>query len=69
PEVINKLEIPVTETWSQTVQNLSEYGDLQMRSFKLKKNQISGEIAVELPSKEGNALQYLFKNVIENLGN
>ena len=67
PDLFNKLEIPVAEEWSQTVLDLSAYGDLQIKSSKFRKNQLSGEISLEFPKKEGNALEYILKNVFENL--
>jgi len=67
PDVFDKLEISVTDSWGQTIQDLSAYGDLQIRSNKLRKNGLSGEISIELPKKDMNALQYLLNHVTENL--
>ncbi|MCA5004188.1 hypothetical protein [Sphingobacterium bovistauri] len=69
PEVIHKLEIPVAASWDPTLQNLSDYGKLQIRYNKLSKNRISGEMSLELPKKDSNALQYILKQVIQNVGN
>lgn len=69
PEVIKQLEIPVTPTWDKTLQDLAGYGDLQIKSSKLNKNRFSGEISIELPKENKNALQYILKHVIENLKN
>lgn len=69
PEVVNLLEIPVTDTWKQTLQDLSSYGDLQIKSNKINKKRFYGELSLELPKKDKNALQYLLKNIIQNLDN
>lgn len=67
PKVVKQLEIPVTGAWEQTLEDLSAYGDLQMTSSKLKKGRFYGEMSVELPKKDKNALQYILKHILENL--
>lgn len=69
PEVVNKLEIPVTASLDQTLKDLSAYGDVQIKSSTLNKNRFSGELSVELPKQDKNALQYILKNVMKNLNN
>ena len=69
PEVVNQLEIPITESREQTLQDLAGYGNLQIKSSKLIKNRFSGEMSISLPKKDKNALQYLLKHIIENLNN
>lgn len=66
PEVVNKLEIPVTASLEQTLKDLSAYGDVQIKS-NLHKNRFSGEFSVELPKQDKNALQYILKHVMKNL--
>ncbi len=67
PEVVRQLEIPVTSSWEGTLQDLSLYGDLQLKSNMQGKGNVSGEISLELPTTDKNALQYLLKHLIENL--
>lgn len=67
PEVVRQLEIPVTDSWEQTLQDLSAYGDLQLKSNMKGKNGVYGEVSIELPKEDKNALQYLLKHLIENL--
>ena len=67
PEVVRQLEIPVTSSWEGTLQDLSLYGDLQLKSNMQGKGNVSGEISLELPTTDKNALQYLLKHLIENV--
>lgn len=67
PEITSKLEVPVSLTNNDFLENLSEYGDIQVKINKMKKNTIHSEISIELPKKDKNALQYILKNLIENL--
>ncbi|NQD71188.1 hypothetical protein HP439_10690 [Sphingobacterium shayense] len=67
PEAVRQLEIPVTASWEQTLQDLSTYGDLQLKSNMKGKNGVYGEVSIELPKADKNALQYVLKHVIENL--
>ena len=67
PEAVSQLEIPVTASWEQTLQDLSTYGDLQLKSNMKGKNGVYGEVSIELPKEDKNALQYLLKHLIENL--
>lgn len=67
PQVVNQLEIPVTAAWEQTLQDLSGYGNLQIKSNKINKSRFYGELSVELPKKDKNALQYILKHIIQNL--
>ena len=67
PEITNKLEVPVSLTNNDFLENLSGYGDIQVKINKMKKNTIHSEISIELPKKDKNALQYILKNLIENL--
>lgn len=67
PEVVSKLEIPVTAPLQQTLKDLSAYGDVQIKSTYLHKNRFSGEFSVELPKQDKNALQYILKHILKNL--
>ncbi|MGO3109266.1 MAG: hypothetical protein ACTIJ8_12445 [Sphingobacterium sp.] len=67
PDVVRQLEIPVTASWGQTLQDLSTYGDLQLKSNMKGKNSVYGELSIELPKADKNGLQYVLKHVIENL--
>ncbi|MNT74509.1 hypothetical protein D3C72_2133340 [compost metagenome] len=67
PEVVSKLEIPVTAPLQQTLKDLSAYGDVQIKSTHLHKNRFSGEFSVELPKEDKNALQYILKHILKNL--
>lgn len=67
PQVVNKLEVPVTASLEQTLKDLSAYGDAQIKVSPLKNRHFSGEFSVELPKQDKNALQYLLKHVLQNL--
>lgn len=67
PEITSKLEVPVSLTNNDFLENLSEYGDIQVKINKMKKNTIHSEISIELPKKDKNALQYILKNLIKNM--
>lgn len=69
PEMIQKLEIPVTESWKEQVQSLSEYGDIQIQSNTVNNKGIYGELSLELPKKDKSALDHLLKQMLENLNN
>src|SRR5690606_11721802 len=64
PKTINRLEIPVIKRWDNTVKNLSQYGDVTITAGAAKKGRITGEIAVDFPKKEANALQYLLQELL-----
>ncbi|UIR57501.1 DUF4836 family protein [Sphingobacterium sp. SRCM116780] len=67
PEMVKKLEIPVIEPWQKTLRDLSTYGDVRIQANGLKQNKMVGEIAVDFPQQDKNALQYLLKHIIENI--
>lgn len=67
PETINRLGIPVIKTWDKTVKNLSNYGDVTITAQGYKKGRITGEMAVDFPKNEANALQYLLQEVLNNI--
>lgn len=67
PEVVNKLEVPVTASLQQTLKDLSAYGDIQFKGSPLKNRQFSGELSIELPKQDKNALQYILKHILQNL--
>lgn len=64
PETINRLGIPVIKTWDRTVNNLSHYGDITITAQGLKKGRIMGEISIDFPKQETNALQYLLQELL-----
>lgn len=64
PETINRLGIPVIKRWDNTVKTLAQYGDVTITAQGAKKGRITGEIAVDFPKEEPNALQYLLKELL-----
>lgn len=69
PEMIQKLEIPVTESWKKQLKSLSDYGDVQIKSNTVNNKGIYGELSLELPKKDKSALEHLLKQIMENLNN
>ncbi|MEN5434049.1 hypothetical protein ABE545_10435 [Sphingobacterium faecium] len=67
PEVVHKLEVPVTASLQQTMKDLSTYGDIQLKGSTLKNRQFSGELSIELPKEDKNALQYILKHIMQNM--
>lgn len=67
PDMLNKLGIPILEMWEDTVAELPTYGDVYMNASGLKNQRISGEIAVEFPKKDNNALQFLLNKFINQV--
>lgn len=69
PSVVDKLEVPVTASWKQTLHDLSAYGNLQVKSDLIKNKGFYGEVSLELPKTDKNALQYALKQLLEGLNN
>ncbi|MBD1421284.1 hypothetical protein [Sphingobacterium chuzhouense] len=67
PETINKLGIPVIKRWDHLVNNLSEYGDVTITAQGNKKGRITGEMAIDFPQQETNALQYLLQELLKTI--
>ncbi|PRD56281.1 DUF4836 family protein [Sphingobacterium gobiense] len=67
PKTINKLGIPVIKRWDHLVNNLSEYGDVTIVAQGNKKGRITGEVAVDFPQQETNALQYLLQELLKTI--
>lgn len=67
PETINRLGIPVIKRWDHLVNNLSEYGDVTITAQGNKKGRITGEVAVDFPQQETNALQYLLQELLNTV--
>ncbi|NGM63870.1 DUF4836 family protein [Sphingobacterium sp. SGR-19] len=67
PETINKLGIPVIKRWDHVVNNLSEYGDVTITAQGNKKGRIIGEMAVDFPQQETNALQYFLQELLKTI--
>lgn len=60
PALLNQLDVPVPITMKQTVETLASYGDVSLTSTGMKGNKIFGELAIEFPKENDNALKYLF---------
>ncbi|MBL1408390.1 hypothetical protein [Sphingobacterium faecale] len=60
PVLLEELDIPVERSIEETVAELQQYGDFYMTSTGVKGNKVTGEIAVEFPNRNGNALAFLF---------
>lgn len=69
PESINRLGIPVLSSWDHLVNNLSSYGDIRITAQGNKKGRITGELAVDFPKQETNALQYLLQELMKTIDN
>ncbi|RZF61960.1 hypothetical protein [Sphingobacterium corticibacterium] len=67
PETINRLGIPVIKRWDHLVNNLSAYGDVTITAQGNKKGRITGEMAVDFPQQETNALQYLLQELLKTI--
>ncbi|MBD1434396.1 hypothetical protein H8B06_16305 [Sphingobacterium sp. DN00404] len=67
PETINRLGIPVIKRWDHLVNNLSAYGDVTITAQGSKKGRITGEMAVDFPQQETNALQYLLQELLKTI--
>lgn len=67
PTVARQLEIPVSKTWENTMEELAGYGQLRMHSALLKKNKFYGELSLELPKKDKNAMEYILKQLISTV--
>lgn len=67
PETINRLGIPVITRWDHMMNNLSQYGDITITAQGTKKGRITGEMAVDFPKQEANALQYLLQEVLNTI--
>lgn len=67
PKTINRLGIPVIKRWDHLVNNLSEYGDVTITAQGNKKGRITGEVAVDFPQQETNALQYLLQELLNTI--
>ncbi|SFS50378.1 hypothetical protein [Sphingobacterium wenxiniae] len=65
PEVLRSLEVPIIKSWNRTVQNLGKYGDMQAKMQGIRKGRISGELSLDFPQEEKNALGYLLKQIKE----
>lgn len=63
PEITTKLKVPVSLVNNESLETLSEYGDIQVKVSKMKRNTIHSEMSIELPKRENNALQYILKNL------
>lgn len=67
PKTINRLGIPVITRWDRMINNMSEYGDITITAQGRKKGRITGEMAVDFPKQEANALQYLLKELLKTI--
>lgn len=67
PETLNKLGVPVINSWKKTVDQLSNYGDIAVRAHGLKGNKLTGEVTITFPRQSENALQYLLDQLILNV--
>lgn len=67
PETINKLGVPIIGSWKKSVDELAQYGDISIRANGVKNKKISGEMAIDFPKKNDNALQYLLQQLLDNL--
>ena len=63
PKTINRLGIPVITSWDRMVNNLSEYGDITITAQGRKKGRITGEMSIDFPKQEANALQFLLQEL------
>lgn len=67
PQTINKLGLPIIGSWKKSVDELAQYGDISIRANGVKNKKISGEMSIDFPSSNENALQYLLQQMLDNL--
>lgn len=67
PEMVNRLGIPVIKRWDNTLQSLSQYGDVDIVVQGFKKGRNIGELTIQFPKAEDNALQYLLQELLNNM--
>lgn len=65
PSMLSQLDIPVHRSMQKTVDELSKYGNIYMVASPMKGNSMQGELAIEFPQGEKNALSFLV-NLIDN---
>lgn len=65
PSMLSQLDIPVHRSMQKTVDELSKYGNIYMVGSPMKGNSMQGELAIEFPQGEKNALSFLV-NLIDN---
>jgi len=65
PAMLTDLDIPVHRSMQKSVDELSKYGNIYMVGSKVKGNSMQGELAIEFPEGQKNALSFLV-NLIEN---
>lgn len=67
PDVVDRLEIPVTTSFKQTLKDLSAFGNLNLKSTIIKNKGFYSEVSVELPKTDKNALQYTLNQLLGGL--
>ncbi|MGN0019158.1 MAG: hypothetical protein ACI35Z_00085 [Sphingobacterium hotanense] len=65
PAMLTDLDIPVHRSMQKSVDELSKYGNIYMVGSKVKGNSMQGELSIEFPEGQKNALSFLV-NLIEN---
>ena len=59
PSLVNELDIPIHRNMEETIDELSQYGNLYFVSKKLKGNNAGFEIGVDFPKTKPNALSFM----------